>query len=214
MRLNRYIALATGKGRRTADELIAAERVKVNDRVGRLGEEVSTEDIITLDNQPLELSQKVTIMLNKPVGYVCSREGQGNKTIYDLLPIEFRNLKPVGRLDKDSSGLLLMTNDGQLAQELTHPRYQKEKVYEVEIDRQLSEPDRAKLAQGVELEDDISHLRLEGNNKNWIVTMTEGRNRQIRRTFAVLGYSVTKLHRTNFGPYKLNSLNSGRYKLL
>jgi 23S rRNA pseudouridine2605 synthase len=122
MRLNKFIAQSTGLSRRAADAAIAQGRVSVNGREAALGKEVGESDTVVLDNSAITPAvNTVTIMLNKPVGYVCSRNGQGSKTVYDLLPPEYQQLKPVGRLDKDSSGLLLMTNDGDLAYELTHP---------------------------------------------------------------------------------------------
>lgn len=148
--------------------------------------------------------------------YVCSRDGQGGKTIYDLLPPELHHLKPVGRLDKNSSGLLLLTNDGQLAQQLTHPSFQKTKVYNIALNKPLEPLHHQMISDhGVVLEDGISKLQLqrmnETDNNNWKVIMSEGRNRQIRRTFDSLGYNVVKLHRTQFGPYKLNQLASGKF---
>src|SRR5690606_28032606 len=133
----------------------------------------------------------VTIMLNKPVGYVVSRAGQGSRTIYDLLPPEYHHLKPIGRLDKDSSGLLLLTNDGQLAQDLTHPQYQKIKIYEVELNIPPLQPHRETSSNhGVELDHGNSRLILDpledDGGRSWRFTMHEGRNRQIRRTFAAL----------------------------
>jgi 23S rRNA pseudouridine2605 synthase len=150
-------------------------------------------------------------MINKPAGYVCSRTGQGSSTVYDLLPADLHRLNPVGRLDKDSSGLLLMTDDGDLANRLTHPRYAKEKVYEVGLDRALSEEDASRIRQGVELPDGLSRLGLSGSGKDLVITMSEGRNRQVRRTFAALGYGVVRLHRVSFGGYGLGSLQEGRY---
>ncbi|MEK7152847.1 MAG: pseudouridine synthase, partial [Patescibacteria group bacterium] len=143
-----------------------------------------------------------------PAGYVVSREGQSSKTIYDLLPAELKHLKPIGRLDKDSSGLLLLTNDGILAHQLTHPRFQKVKVYELALDQPLQPLHRQMIHDiGIQLEDGPSKLILErlqeGNEKRWRVTMREGRNRQIRRTFAALGYRVIRLRRTHFGSYTL-----------
>lgn len=156
-------------------------------------------------------------MLHKPVGCVVSREGQGSHTIYDLLPADFQQLKPIGRLDKDSSGLLLLTNDGALAQELTHPQFQKVKIYEVTLDRPLQPLHRQMIADiGITLDDGRSILGLERLHDNsdtaWRVTMHEGRNRQIRRTFAALGYTVITLHRTQFGTYSLGSLAPGAYQ--
>jgi len=212
MRINQFIARASGLSRRAADAAIASGRVRVNDKPATLGQEVIIEDAVMLDGQTLSLpSQLVTIMLNKPAGYVVSRSGQGSKTIYDLLPSELHNLKPVGRLDKDSSGLLLLTNDGQLAQELTHPKFTKAKVYEVELDKSLTPANQAKIEQGIELEDGLSRMKLTGDGKIWVVKMSEGRNRQIRRTFGALGYTVTKLHRNQFDNYRLDSVQAGQY---
>ncbi len=212
MRLNRFVALATGKSRRGADDLIAEHRIKVNDVIAQLGARLEPDDTVTLDGKSLVLPATTTIMLHKPAGYVCSRDGQGSKTIYDLLPAELHNLNPVGRLDKDSTGLLLLTNDGELSQRLTHPSSQKEKVYQVELDKPLLSRDKAHMGKGVELNDGPSRLGLRGRDKIWTITMTEGRNRQIRRTFEALGYKVIKLHRTNFGPYKLGRLKVGIYQ--
>jgi 23S rRNA pseudouridine2605 synthase len=158
-------------------------------------------------------------MLNKPAGYVVSRDGQGSDTVYDLLPFGYDRLKPVGRLDKDSSGLILLTNDGDLANELTHPRHQKQKIYEVTLDTALQPLHRQMISDyGVRLEDGLSKFELgrlqEGNDRKWKITMSEGRNRQIRRTFASLGYDIKKLHRVQFGVYTLNGLKPGEFEQL
>jgi 23S rRNA pseudouridine2605 synthase len=119
MRLNKYIAFHTGLSRRRVDQLIKDGKVMVNTKPASLGQEISAQDKVAVDGLEVKSAGKITtIMLNKPAGYVVSRNGQGSKTIYDLLPEEFHNLKPIGRLDKDSSGLLLLTNDGALANEL------------------------------------------------------------------------------------------------
>jgi 23S rRNA pseudouridine2605 synthase len=155
--------------------------------------------------------------LHKPRGYVVSRQGQGSDTIYDLLPPHYRYLNPVGRLDKDSSGLLLLTNDGKLAQTLTHPSHQKRKLYEVELNKPLEPLHRQMISDhGIQLEDGVSRLLLErrqdGDDTRWLVTMHEGRNRQIRRTFAALGYTVLTLHRTTFGDFALENLGPGKIR--
>lgn len=138
MRINKYLALATGISRRAADAALGEFRVGINGKTAKIGTEVTESDVVTLDGRILSLPiSKVTIMLNKPAGYVVSRDGQGSDTIYDLLPVEHDRLKPVGRLDKDSSGLLLLTNDGDLANQLTHPSYQKRKIYEITLDKPL-----------------------------------------------------------------------------
>lgn len=225
MRLNKYIALSTGISRRAADEAIAQNRVQVGGRAPSTGQQILDDDTVTLDGQIISPpATTTTIMFNKPAGYVCSRDGQGSKTIYDILPSALHKLKTVGRLDKYSSGLLLLTNDGQLAQQLTHPSYQKLKVYDISIDKPLQPLHRQLISDhGIQLEDGNSRLQLErlgetdkGDppDRNWRVTMHEGRNRQIRRTFAALGYDVTALHRIAFGTYQLGDLRSGTYKQL
>jgi 23S rRNA pseudouridine2605 synthase len=161
MRLNQYIALHTGISRRSADRLIKEGRVLVNSQTPLIGHDVSEHDKVEVSGLKIKHKVKlITILLNKPTGYVCSRNGQGSKTIYELIPEELHHLKPVGRLDKDSSGLLLMTNDGHLANELTHPSHQKQKIYLVELDKQLSPEDSKKIESGINLEDGLSQLNL------------------------------------------------------
>ncbi len=220
MRLNKYIAFATGLSRRAADQAILDNRVLVNGAVPTSGQQISHQDKVALDDSLLSsTSTLLTIMLNKPVGYVCSRDGQGNKTVYDLLPTKLHELKPVGRLDKNSSGLLLLTNDGQLAYELTHPKFQKTKIYKIALNNPLQPLHRQMISDnGVMLDDGPSKLQLERINEtddtNWKVVMSEGRNRQIRRTFESLGYNLVKLHRTHFGNYTLKDLATGTYVAL
>lgn len=210
MRLNKFIAQSTGLSRRNSDAAISQGQIAVNGSVAELGTIISNEDEVLFKGKRLKLNDETTIMLNKPIGYVCSRRGQGSKTIYDLLPEKYSRLKPVGRLDKDSSGLILLTNNGELANKLTHPKFQKKKVYEVTLDKILPNNDTRKLLKGVILEDGLSKfimLKLI-KDKTYEISLTEGRNRQIRRTFLSLGYTVTKLHRTKFGDYELSNLRS------
>ena len=156
-------------------------------------------------------------MLNKPVGYVCSRNAQakGVKTIYELLPDQYKALKTVGRLDKDSTGLILLTDDGDLAHQLTHPSFAKTKEYIVELDHALAPLHQQMISDfGINLDDGPSQLLLERLNDErtkFNITMHEGRNRQIRRTFAALGYQVKSLHRTTFGSYTLGDLASSKW---
>lgn len=213
-RINQFVAQATGLSRRAVDAAIKAGRIELNQRSAQLGDKVAVTDLVTLDKRAITPAVKTqTIMLNKPASYVCSRNGQGSRTIYELLPAKYHRLKPIGRLDKDSSGLLLLTNDGQLANQLTHPSHRKTKVYEVELDQPLNKAAEQTISKtGVELEDGRSQFQLnalDASGLKWQITMTEGRNRQIRRTLVGLGYAVIKLHRTQFGPYKLDSLKSG-----
>ncbi len=214
MRINKYVAQGTGLSRRAADKAIQEGRVVVNSDSVSLGDEVIESDTVALDGKIIKIeSETTTIMLNKPFGYVCSRDGQGSQTIYDLLPEKYHKLKPVGRLDKDSSGLILLTNDGEFANQLMHPRYSKTKVYRVTLDKPLSPLHQQMISDhGIELTDGNSKLGLQklDNDQEWQVTMSEGRNRQIRRTFEALGYNVTKLHRTQFGNYSLGDLKLGK----
>ena len=216
-RLNKFVALALGVSRRQADELIEQGKVTVNDQPAKLGQRITTIDIIRHGNKPLTAQAHQLILLHKPVGYLCSRASQGGvPTIYELLPKSLHHLKPVGRLDKDSSGLILLTNDGDFAHQMTHPSFYKMKRYLVTLDQPLQPLHRQMIDDfGVQLPDGPSRLTLErqydGDDRRWIVHMSEGRNRQIRRTFAALGYTVTKLHRTDFGNYTLGDIKRGEF---
>lgn len=216
-RLNKHIALQLGISRREADNLIEFDHVRVNGQKVTLGARFEEGDDITVKNKPLEAKVDfVYLAMNKPTGHVSSRRQQGETpTIYNLLPEQYHHLKPVGRLDKDSSGLILLTNDGDFAFEMTHPKFYKTKVYTVSVDKPLAPLHQQLIGDhGIILEDGPSQLILERtdeNRKNWTVTMHEGRNRQIRRTFKALGYVVTKLHRTDFGHYTLGDTQPGTF---
>jgi 23S rRNA pseudouridine2605 synthase len=220
MRINKFIALASGMSRRGADAAIEKGRVLVNGQPPTPGQDITATDAVTLSGRELHAPEATkTIMFNKPTGVVVSRDGQGSRTVYDLLPPQFSQLKPVGRLDKNSSGLLLLTNDGQLTQQLTHPSYNKMKIYEIHLDKALQPLHRQMISDyGVKLEDGLSKFELErlkdGDDTAWRIQMHEGRNRQIRRTFASVGYDVKKLHRTHFGGYALEGVRSGDYQEL
>jgi len=218
MRINKFVAAATGMSRRAADTAIQEHRVSISGHSAETGQIVKDDYVVTLDGKQIEIPEATTVMLNKPRNYVCSRQGQGSATVYDLLPPNLHHLKPVGRLDKESSGLLLLTNDGYLANQLTHPRYTKTKIYDITLNKPLADSDRSIISQkGVKLDDGISKLKLERLDNpglKWKVTMQQGRNRQIRRTFAFLGYNVTRLHRTHFGPYSVETVAMGEFKIL
>lgn len=214
MRINRFIASSSSLSRRAADIAISSGRVRLNGSIPDTGQDVTPSDVVTLDGVKLVIpSTTTTIMLNKPVGYVCSRNGQGSSTIYELLPAELQDLQPIGRLDKNSSGLLLLTNDGALAQQLTHPSFQKAKIYDIKLNQPLQPLHQQMISDhGITLADGISRLQLQKNDDDrlgWQVTMHEGRNRQIRRTFSALGYEVDRLHRIQFGHFMLKNLDSG-----
>jgi 23S rRNA pseudouridine2605 synthase len=209
VRLNKFLALQLGISRREADELIEKGRVRIGSSIATLGDRATPTDIIYVDNKKIDSSQQlIYVLFNKPIGYVCSRRKQGETpTIYDILPKEYYTLKPVGRLDKDSSGLLILTNDGDFAHKMTHPSFKKTKVYEISLDKPL-EPLHQQLIsdRGIELEDGTSKFLVAKINENtYQITMQEGRNRQIRRTFTALGYTVKRLHRVQFGPYLLDT---------
>lgn len=219
IRLNKFLALQLGISRREADILIDSQTVTINGQAASLGAQMSPTDHIAVASKTIASTpvKHRYILLNKPTGYVCSRRPQGaTPTIYSLLPANLHNLKPVGRLDKDSSGLLLLTNDGDWAFRMTHPKFTKTKVYRVRLDRDLEPLHQQMISDfGVNLPDGHSQLtlmRLTDNRREWQVTMSEGRNRQIRRTFAALGYTVTKLHRTNFGNYTLDGIKRGEWR--
>lgn len=222
MRINKYIAERSELSRRGADEAIAQNRVTINGKVPLPGQQVTDTDSVELDGKILAEKPKVlTIILHKPVDYVCSRDGQGSKTIYELLPPELQSLNPVGRLDKDTSGLLLMTNDGDLHNTLAHPRFEKEKIYNIALHKALLDEDKHKItAVGVDIGDDrpskfaVKKIASKKHMSAYEVRLSEGRNRQIRRTFKALGYFVNHLHRTTFAGYTLDSLEVGKYREL
>lgn len=216
IRLNKFVAQSTGLSRRSADEAIESGRVSVNGQKAKVGQTVNLSDLVTLDNQGLARTKKILVALNKPVGYVCSRNGQGSPTVYDLLPKKYKDLSYVGRLDKESSGLLLFTNDGELNYSLTHPKFEKDKVYTVKLNKALNPKDKLEIETGkIFLDGKPSIMQLNNGGPRVLkVILNEGRNRQIRRTFELLGYKIEKLHRISFGQYRLADLKAGEYTLV
>lgn len=218
-RLNKYIAHHTGLSRREADDIISAGRVQINGAPTELGKPVEDGDVVAIDGKVVQaVSEYTYVLFHKPIGYVCSRRKQGDAdTIFSLIPRQYAALKPVGRLDKDSSGLLILTDDGDFAHQMTHPRFQKTKQYEVTLDHAL-EPLHQQMINdfGVQLPDGVSKLGLEKQQdaRHFVVRMSEGRNRQIRRTFTALGYEVVGLHRTHFGTYSLGNLKQGAFEII
>lgn len=221
IRLNKYLALHLGFSRREADEYIERGYVKVNDIVVNLGARIAEDDKVIVNGKPISAdTQFQYLALNKPAGYVCSRVSQGGlPTVYELLPPKYHHLKTVGRLDFASSGLILMTNDGDFTYRLTHPKFAKTKTYKVRLDHDLEPLHQQMISDyGVQLEDGVSKMSLErlsdDDRIDWQVTMSEGRNRQIRRTFASLGYEVKKLHRTSFGNYSIGDIQPGKFEFV
>lgn len=219
IRLNKFLAERLGLSRREADEKITAGKILVNGKVAEVGDRIDKNDKVCYNKKIVPFEAEYSyIAFNKPVGYVCSRKAQGAApTLYDLLPAEFRHLKTVGRLDKNSSGLILLTNDGDFAFQMTHPKFYKEKIYEVELDKKLAPLHQQEISDfGVKLEDGVSRFLVMRDDKfddrlHFVVTLAEGRNRQIRRTFAALGYEVVGLHRVQFGKYLLAGLKPGEW---
>ncbi len=218
LRLNKFLAERLGVSRREADDLIKDGEVFVDEKMAVLGERIDKNTKVRYNGKIVPFSRDfLYIKMNKPVGYVCSRKRQGETpTLYELLPEKYKHLKTAGRLDKDSSGLILLTNDGDFTYRMTHPKFVKTKVYLVELDRNLEPLHQQMIGDfGVNLDDGISRLGLlrlgdnPNDRKSFEVTMTEGRNRQIRRTFGALGYQVKKLHRIQFGEYGLGKLKPG-----
>lgn len=219
MRLNKYLATYAGISRREADALISDGNVMINDTVASIGDKYTDGDVVMLNGAPIAPHASTTIILNKPAGYVCSRKQQGDTpTIYALLPDRYHKLKTIGRLDANSSGIILLSDDGDLAHRLTHPKFQKQKIYEVTLSEPLQPLHRQMISDfGVMLDDGKSQFaleRLHDDDTQWKIYMHEGRNRQIRRTFAALGYHIRILHRSTFGNYKLpDDLLSGSWQL-
>lgn len=213
MRLNKFVAQATGLSRREADEAIEQNRIALNGKPVRLGVQVEDSDDVKLDGKSLKRQAYQYLLLNKPIGYVSSRKQQDSKpTIYSLIPEEFHHLKPAGRLDADSHGLMLLTNDGDYANQLTHPSTQKTKTYIAKLHKPLTIDDKIAIEAGLQLDDGISSFKIKNLSDGRLrISMHEGRNRQIRRTFIALGYEVVDLCRTGFGNYSIEILGKKVY---
>lgn len=224
VRVQKAIALFTQYSRRKAEELIIQGRVKVNEEIATPGQLVDlTKDKILLDGKPLIFDlQTHYLILNKPTGFVCtSSDEYGRETIFSLLKGFFGSrLFIVGRLDKNSEGLLLLTNDGDLAYRIMHPRFELEKEYLVEISGVPSRKIVAKIEKGVELEEGktaptkISILKQETGKATLKMTLKEGKKREIRRVWQKFGFSVLSLKRVRIGPIFLGNLKPGKWRKL
>ncbi len=224
-RLNKYLSQSGLGSRRAVEGLISSGRISINGKkVMALGTLVEPGDRVTLDGSPVQhIEKRYYLVLYKPRGYVTTVSDERNRlTVMDLIPEKYRRsgVFPVGRLDRDTSGLLLLTNDGDLAFRLTKPRFHIPKEYLVGIDRPLDEPDRIKISRGVYIHQlelktkpalvdcyDESRLQIR-------VVLTEGKNRQIRYTFSNLGYKVKSLKRTAYGTLSLQRLKKGGHRHL
>jgi pseudouridine synthase len=216
VRLNAYLARAGIASRRGADDLIKEGRVKVNDEPGELNTYVHHGDRVEVDGEPIAAQKLTYVLLHKPAGTVTTaRDPQGRPTVVELVGVPER-VVPVGRLDADTTGALLLTNDGPLSHRLAHPRYGVEKVYEVEVE---GEPDAAalqQLAEGVELDDGRTapaKARLLGPSLLEL-TLHEGRKHQVKRMCEAVGHPVQRLHRSRYAGLTLEGLEPGRWREL
>lgn len=227
-RLQKVIAQAGVASRRHAEQLILEGKVQVNgQKVTELGTKVRPTDIVTVDGRKLQRSQKPSYeyyLLNKPTGYITSvTDPQGRRTVMDLMKGVKQRIYPVGRLDYDTSGLLVLTNDGDLAHRLMHPRFGVDKTYRVEVKGTIPHHALERLRNGVELEDGKTapaRVRIlprtnQGSLQPVEITIHEGRNRQVRRMFDAVGFPVVTLERIQFGPLRLDdNLKVGTYRSL
>jgi 23S rRNA pseudouridine2605 synthase len=220
MRLAKHLAHAGVASRRAAETLIAAGRVRVDgETVTDPAREVDERSAVEVDGEPLGgAERRVTYAVNKPVGVVSTaRDTHGRRTVVELVPAGGLRLYPVGRLDADTSGLILVTNDGELANRLTHPRFEVPKAYHARLGgARLDEEALRRLREGVELEDGITapaRVRRLGDHELEL-TIHEGRNRQVRRMCEAVGRPVLGLRRVSFGPLRLRGLREGEHRLL
>lgn len=224
VRLQKILSQAGIASRRQAEEIIRAGRVRVNGRVvTELGTRVdATGDVVEVDGSRVRLGQIVWLAVHKPPGYVTTRQDpQGRPTVYELVPKSFHGLFHAGRLDYESEGLVLLTNEGEVANRLMHPRYGTEREYEVEVRGDVASAGLRRLKQGVELDDGVARVeearRLTGapaGRSRVRVTLKEGRKREVRRMFAALGHPVERLLRVRYGPVRLGELAPGTWRRL
>ena len=216
MRLNAYLARAGVASRRGADELIKAGRVTVNGEPGRLNTFVQSRDRVRVDGEQVALQRLAHYLLHKPAGTVTTtRDPQGRPTVVELVP-DVPRVVPVGRLDADTTGALLLTNDGPLAHRLAHPRYGVEKTYLATVEGEPTDEALRALADGVELDDGrTAPARVHRLAPNRIeLVIHEGRNRQVRRMLDAVGHPVTRLHRSAYAGLTLEGLAPGEWRKL
>lgn len=220
VRLNKYIASSGLCSRRAADELIEQGKVSVNGKkITELGYLVQPQDKVFVEQKLIRPVKHEYYRFYKPAGYITTSDDEkGRKTIYDLLPDSMLHLKPVGRLDKDSTGLLILTNDGDLINELTHPSIKVPKVYLVSVDGRVSQAQLEELANGVEIEKgkvayaDIMVLDIDNKHTSMQITLYQGMNRQIRKMFEHIGFEVKTLKRIQHATINLDGLKRGEFK--
>ncbi len=220
MRLQKFLAHAGIASRRKAEELISAGKVSVNGEIITvMGYDVAEDDIVKVDGKIIAKEKHVYYLLNKPLNYLSTVQDQRERaTVVDLMQDVDERVYPVGRLDSDSAGLLLMTNDGDLAYIMTHPRFAVWKSYQVEVNKTLSRGDLMHFRTGLDLDDGPTlPAQIEpvhGKKNTYSVSIREGRKRQIRRMFKTLGFEVLSLTRITMGPIKLGDLQLGKFRKL
>lgn len=222
MRINKYIAQSGFCSRRKADEYVLQGKVKVNGEViTMLGFEIRKKDKVTLEGKLIRADKLEYYKFYKPAGYITTKSDEkGRKTIYDILPDEYKHLNPVGRLDKDSSGLIILTNDGNMAYELTHPSIKVSKTYLVKVEGKLDDKKLQKLTDGIEIEKGkIAYCNwaiLEENKNDTLfeIVLYQGLNRQIRKMFEFLGHNVINLKRIRHANIELTGLKKGQIKVI
>jgi 23S rRNA pseudouridine2605 synthase len=218
VRLNRFLAAAGLGSRRHCDELIASGRVTINGKVcTNFSAQPGARDHVKVDDKLVHTAPALTIMLNKPAGFVSTRKDlHARDTVFDLIPEKFSRLFTIGRLDAQTQGLLLLTNDGELAQRLTHPRFKVDKEYEVTLDRPWDPALAPKLERGILLDGHrakIARLRPLSSTRLRVI-LRQGINRQIRRMFEAVGYRVERLLRIRIGNLRLGDLPSRHWRAL
>lgn len=221
-RLNKFIASSGLCSRRKADELIESGKVFVNGKmIKELGYQVSSKDKVVIDKKLIKPQRMEYYKFYKPAGYITTADDEkGRKTIYDVIPKELRHLKPVGRLDKDSTGLLIMTNDGELINQLTHPSVKVIKVYTVSVEGKITINDLETLSKGIEIEKnkiayaDARVLDIDKKETMLQVVLTQGLNRQIRKMFDFLGHPVISLKRVQHATISLEGLKRGQIRVI
>jgi len=214
MRLNAYLARAGISSRRGADKLIKAGRVSVNGKQGQLNDDVSDTDDVRVNGRRVGSQKLRYILLNKPAGYITTLKDPENRVkVTDLVKIDER-VVPVGRLDFNTTGALLLTNDGELANKLMHPSFEIDKVYEAEVEGNITEEILNMLSNGVNLEDGkTAPAKVQKLADNKIeLTIHEGRNHQVKRMLAAVGLSVKKLHRSKYGSLTVEGLKPGQWR--
>jgi 23S rRNA pseudouridine2605 synthase len=216
VRLNAYLARAGVASRRKSDELIKAGRVTVNGRPGQLNTFVEATDRVEVDGREVAPQQLAYVLLHKPAGVVTTAsDPQGRPTVLGLVEHESR-VVPIGRLDADTTGVLLLTNDGELAHRLAHPKYEVEKVYEAEVEGEPGDETLRRLAEGVELEDGPTapaRVRRMGPSRVELA-IHEGRNRQVKRMLEAVGHPVSRLHRSRYAGLTVDDLEPGQWREL